>query len=506
VVLGLAAATRLWLLLGAAAVGRDAAKWYLPQALAFSEGRLDEAFVPGIPPLYPVLGGSLARAIGDVETACRLVSLLAGLAAVVLVFRLTLRLFDRFSALLAAALMALHPYQCRFGASVGPDTLGVALLLAAALGLVHYLSQPRFGRAALVGVALSLLALARPEGFAYAGVVLLLMALWPVTDRARFQPIRFAHVGLLAAVALLLCLPRLWWVHQQTGEWVLDTRQTSVAAKIWQAIADRSFGIGQIRGWQRGGLAAVGDTLESVAAGFGPIALLLGLYALCRHRKDRWGSQAWVPGLLAAFSVLLIFFGNRVSRRYLLGAGALWHPWAGLGLAMIAGLVDSPASGSAGAGAGRPGSHRLRFLIAASLALSQLPWAVRVETAHRAEREMGQWILRNIGPRLRIVSWDAIPAWYAKADHVPLPRGGRTRGCVRRLVDYAAKNGATLIIVDDRFKRYCPRLFAAMREGRWTYGRVLHQVGRKGRTLTLLEFLPSGGTTRPGHVKGTGSR
>jgi len=482
VIIVLAAGVRCRLITHAVAVGRDAARHYLPQALAISRMQLDQGFHTGIPPLYPALGGLTTMIIGDAELACRLVSLVSGLAAVLLVWFLAGRLFGHWPALLAAALIAFNPYQCRFSAEVGPDSLAVALLLAAAVLLVEYLLAPSLWLAAVLGALLALLAMTRPESIFYAPVVLVMMVLLPATSGTISRSRRVGHVGLLVAVAVLLCLPRVLWVHHQTGTWAVDTRQISWPLRIWHSFADRTFRYGQIAFWRRGGLKAFAGTCEAFVAAFGPFTLLLGSYAVVRWPGRRRRLQ-YVPGLLVIFSILLMFFGNRLSKRYLLSAAALWQIWGGAGLAMLACLIWSHLRRT------KPSAKpvALPYLLAAAMALLQLPWAVvNLKQSRLAERRMGQWILDNLGPGQDILAPDAIPAWYARATYSPWPSASNPKRCRKAMIHYAQDTDADLIIYDDRLSPDCPELAKDIASNTWPLGPVLHQIHDRRHTLTLL--------------------
>jgi len=486
VILILAAAVRCWLITHAVAVGRDAAGHYLPQAQAFSRMHLDRAFHAGIPPLYPALSGLTAMLVSDVELACRLVSLVSGLTAVLLAALLAGRLFGHWAGLLAAALIAFHPYQCRFSAEVGPDALAVALLLAVTVVLIDYLLTPGLWRAAALGAILALLALARPESALYAPPVILLMALFPPVGRFRIDPRRLAHAGLLIAVALVLCLPRLLWVHHQTGMWVVDTRQIDWPIRLWQALTEQTYHYGQLTVWRQGGLKAAGDSLEALMASLGPATLLLGIYALRCRTSNSFRRLQWVPALLLIMGILLALVGCRLSKRYLLGPGALWQIWGAAGLAMLACLIWSHLRRT------KPSARpiALPYLLAAATALLQLPWTVvNLKQSRLAERRMGQWILDTLGPDQQIISRDAIPAWYARGQYVPWPTLLGRRRCLKELAHRIPKTEATLIVYDDRDEQlntHCPRPAEYIAAGSPPLGSILHQIHDGRRTLTLL--------------------
>ncbi|HUW81881.1 MAG TPA: glycosyltransferase family 39 protein [Phycisphaerae bacterium] len=484
-ILILAAAVRAALVAGAVSVSRDAARYYLPQALAVREGLSTEAFHAGIPPLYPLLAGLLARMIGDVELACRFISVAAGLTAVTFLFMLSRRLGGDWAAVLSAALLAFHPYQCRFSAEVGPDMLAAALVITVALCLVEYLRRPRWLAAAAIGVALALLSLSRPEAFAYAVPTMLIMVLFPLAGRFRFEPRRVLHVGLLLGLLVLLCLPRLLWVYQRTHTWAIDVRQIAWPARLWRAVTDGTFQYGQMAVWQREGLAGVGDSLESLVASLGPVALVLGIFAIWRRAACVRSRLLWVPGLLILFGILLVLVGNRISKRYLLAAGALWQLWGGAGLTVLVELVVSRVR-SPQAKARRV---VLPCLVAAGLCVAQLPWAlVPLKASRRSERVLGEWIRQNLGAGQRIMSRDPISTWYAQASQVRWLSMRYPKRWSRKLVTYARDHDVRLVVFDADFSDAYPGIFAEVTEGVPPYGPILHQVQDKHGPLTLVQL------------------
>jgi len=490
-ILILAAAVRSVLVAGAVSVSRDAARHYLPQARTVQEGLSGEAFNPGIPPLYPVLAGLLARTIGDVELACRLISVAAGLLAVTFVFLLGRRLGGDWAGVLSAALLAVHPYQCRFSAEVGPDMLAAALVVTVALCLVEYLRRPTWLTAVAIAVVLALLSLSRPEAFAYAVPTMLIMVLFPLAGRFRLELRRALHVGLLLGLLLLLCLPRLLWVYQRTHTWAIDVRQVTWPARLWQAVTDGSFHYGQMAVWQRAGLAGVSDSLESLVASLGPVALVLGIYAIWRRPACVRSRLLWVPGLFILFGILLVLVGNRLSKRYLLAAGALWQLWGGAGLAVLAELVVSRIRSP------RAKARRIALagLVAAGLCVTQLPWAiVPLKASRRSERALGEWIRQNLGAGQRIMSRDPISTWYAQACQIRWLSMRYPKLWSRKLVTYARDHDVRLVVFDADFRDAYPAISAEITEGARPYGPVLHQVQDERGTLTLVQLhLPPGG-------------
>ncbi|MFQ6048094.1 MAG: hypothetical protein ACE5K7_01865, partial [Phycisphaerae bacterium] len=323
------------------------------------------------------------------------------------------------------------------------------------------------------------------------------MALFPTGGRWRFEIRRLVHVGVLLGVAVAICLPRLLWVHQETGQWVIDTRQITAPLRLWQAIKERTFQYGQLGLWRRGGFKAFAETLEILAAALGPATLLVGLYAIYRRPTTlRWRIQ-WIPALAVLFSILLMTISHRLTKRYLLEAGALWQVWGGVGLAMVSAWLFQRLHRRRQRDLQRPDPPALVYIVAACATLVQLPWAmVSLKASHRSERVMGQWILQNLGSGQRIIAPDAIPAWYARGRYITWPGVRRARHYGRFMRRYIQKTRADLLLLDERYRNRCPEVFADAAARRWPYRAILHRVGDQQRSLSLVAVGPATGEQR----------
>jgi hypothetical protein len=161
-------------------------------------------------PLYPALillfHGPIGWIAGDVPTgwilAGQVVGIAGSLGAILALYWLASRIYGRRRGLIAAAMLAVLPDACRFGADVLTDMPHLALYLTGLAALLTGM-QTRLGRYLLVAAASSALAfLTRPEGGAVllAGfLVLLLEREWPLRRRigwaAAMAAVFFCLVG-----------------------------------------------------------------------------------------------------------------------------------------------------------------------------------------------------------------------------------------------------------------------------------------------------------------------
>jgi 4-amino-4-deoxy-L-arabinose transferase-like glycosyltransferase len=132
----------------------------------------------------------------------RQLSLLCGMAAVLLTWRIGRRLFSAPIGVLAAAVVALNPFQVVASSSIRMDAALESLVLACTLILWRALEWPgSLWFWAIYGAGAALLVRASP----YTLLLLPAQALWVFRSRPLSQAIE--HLGLAAGVALALYLP-----------------------------------------------------------------------------------------------------------------------------------------------------------------------------------------------------------------------------------------------------------------------------------------------------------
>jgi len=132
---------------------------YSTWALYIATGRdtLLNGFPVDKPPLFLYTLALFFRLFGPSEVVARLPGVLASTASVALVYYLALRLYNRPTALVAAALMALSPFNILFAPTALTDPLLVALLLVACCLAVQ-------GRWTWAGVMAGLAAATKQQG------------------------------------------------------------------------------------------------------------------------------------------------------------------------------------------------------------------------------------------------------------------------------------------------------------------------------------------------------
>lgn len=147
------------------------------------------------PPLFFYVQALAFLALGQSELAAKLPNLLAGLAAVLLVYRLSADLFDRPTAAAAVLLAALSPFTLIYSGTAFLDPFLAALALGA-------LALAARGRAALTGLAAGAMLLAKPQGVLFLPLVVALLLVGPRPTGWRGLLVFCPGLVLAAGVAL----------------------------------------------------------------------------------------------------------------------------------------------------------------------------------------------------------------------------------------------------------------------------------------------------------------
>ena len=160
------------------------------------------------PPLYPLaLAG--VQALGGGWTAERFLGVLFGVVSVFLIFLIAIRLWDRRTALVAAAIAAVFPPLVLLNVSTLSETLFVPLSLAALLAVLHYRDDERLRWAVLGGLLCGLAILTRTSGVPL--VLALAFGVW--IARPRFSRPALAAPLTLVLATVLTVAP---WVVRNT--------------------------------------------------------------------------------------------------------------------------------------------------------------------------------------------------------------------------------------------------------------------------------------------------
>lgn len=488
---------------------------FIEIARALARGDFGSALAHPYHPLYSTLVWLTPGSSGHEEAVGVAWSVVAGSAAVAALWWLVRPFFGPRLALVAAALLAAHPYAVRFSGDVQSDQLHLALFLTASGLLARALARGCRRRAFATGSLVALAYLTRPEGLGV-GLVGAVLAVagalrghWPLRRALGF-------VAALGAGAAVLALPYVGCIWFFSGELRLTQKKSltdllglgdllspetdlvvpvgafAVAsglawasrARLWTwavFLRERRFGVFEVAAALGCGLLLVcawapAQTLEYAALFVSTLRPELSLLLVVgvvwsAQRGERPGGRAFfflayvlVYGV-ATFGLLRS--AGYLDRRHLLPLAALLLGYAALGLAV-----------AAGACARRLGTTRARATVALVLACAAvaLPKTLRL---HRSEevagREAAEWVRAHADPGDRIASLRPKAAYYASLVWVPLQdaSGLRDGDALRRLGarwvlveagDLASADGEHLSVVPAEGQRFEP-VFEASRHG-----------------------------------------
>lgn len=252
VIIAVAAAIRVYLFNGF--VGLDDAE-YARFAHQMAHGSLDIRSYTG-PAVFPLRVGVIAptallfRVFGMNEWTLVLYPLFLSLAGIALAYACATRLFGQLAGLMAAALVAIYPWDIDGATKLLPD-LPAAFYAAAAITAILYLERqptPRNARLFLggigAGLALGLSWLCK-ESVAYLAP---LCAVWAITSIRHERRILSLWLG-VAAGSLAVLLGEMIVYHAFTGDYLFRFHEVERNYRQWE---NSFFTEGSDFGWKRG--------------------------------------------------------------------------------------------------------------------------------------------------------------------------------------------------------------------------------------------------------------
>ena len=443
---------------------------FVAAAQAFLAGDWRTALSDDFHPLTALAMAAGQRGLGlDLEHAGEIVSVLAGGAAALALWKLTLEQLGSRVALVAGLVFALHPRLRESSAGVQSDGLHVAWFVLAALFAWRALVERRLASAALAGLCTGLAYLTRPEGLAV-GVVL---AGWLLVDVAqrRLTLGRALSLGAAYAVALaVLGMPYVLALHEIDGRWSITHKKdltvwaglarapdaseapalpTPESTSAPEASAPPAPPPSQGDATAR---SAGSEMLRDGLRGLHPILLVLaalGLAAILRAEPGARRAAAYSISFLLVFLALLLalhLMAGYVSRRHFLPAAALLVPLAGRGTLA---LSDTAVRRFPGLEAWRA-APTLGIAIILGIFIEML--VPQGEPSKVAREDAARWLREHHAPST-VAAHRARDAYYAgAARHVSLEgdgveamlRGAHTRGAQFAILDLEGRSDAGL--------------------------------------------------------------
>ena len=178
--------------------------------------------VPGaqlsFPPLFPLLIAAVSLLTHQLDLAGRLISVTMGTLLVLPAYSITLQLYNRKAAYVAALLTACHPLLIGFASTVFSETTYITLVLSGAYWSLRCLSLQAARNFLLAGFCFGLAYLTKPEAALYPFLTVpLLVAGSFAMDRRQTRRVVISS-GILFAAFLLLATPYIVWLSMETGQ------------------------------------------------------------------------------------------------------------------------------------------------------------------------------------------------------------------------------------------------------------------------------------------------
>ncbi|MCA9414682.1 MAG: glycosyltransferase family 39 protein, partial [Candidatus Omnitrophica bacterium] len=215
---------------GREAIQTDSVSYISPGINLFrGEGLVDTSghVLVSKPPLYSLLIGMAWKVLGDGELAARLISFLAGLGTVALVFFLARRLYSNRVGIFAMAFAVIYPGLVNASTAALAESLALFFLLAGTLGLLNVIERWSVQSAVVSALFFSLAAWTRSNAVLIAAAaipVLLSFLLARGTDSVgKILKPTFAFI----LIGLIALLPLLAWNRHHTGKWTLNPESSA---------------------------------------------------------------------------------------------------------------------------------------------------------------------------------------------------------------------------------------------------------------------------------------
>jgi hypothetical protein len=304
-----------------------------------------------------------------------------------------------------------------------------------------------------------------------------------------------AHVSALLAGFLLLSLPYLIYLHQQTGEWMLSEK---VGVNLRGGVRLRALNeageltpIDRLAGNEQGDEDAAPETMqtganrrprdygkilaESVGAFsreyrllaeiFPPVFALLAVLGLfgAAWSRERAGRELYLA--LFLISTLIGYAIVVTVVRYFVPVLPILIVWAAKGCVEFEGRMKETLDRcGAGRGVLLRNPKALRATLAALLVLSLIPSVYSMSHSGKWDRgagreEVGLWLKSHATPTLTVMAAGPWPAFYAGGQYLALPDEAYPV-----VVDYARRKKVDYILIEQDVSYMHPLLIPSIRQ------------------------------------------
>jgi hypothetical protein len=409
-------------------------------------------------PLYPALillfHQPVGWLVGDGSAgwilAGRLAAIAGSLAAIFALYWFTARLYDRQRGLLAAAMLAVLPDACQYGANVLTDLPHLALYLVGLAALLTGLQRKQWAHLLIAAAAAALAFLTRPEGGAVLLVAVIALALqrsWPLKQRigraAAMVGVFFCLAGPYQLLTGKLVQKKSLLELLKFGVAVRVEPPATVPATLKRARLDSEPGdphaalatnlpvpINVLRQWARAGRV---------------IYVLLAILGVVVARPRGVGKRIIALALGSHLALLYALQASHgyLDRRHALILITLSLPIAAAGMWWLAGkLVVRFRQTPDGVRA------RVAAAIVALCALGTSPWLLRpINAGNEHVVASGRWLAAHTEPGTLVVGDSRLRRVALYADR-PFAEWPWWQGSVRHLAKFLSDKPASYFVVD----------------------------------------------------------
>jgi len=187
------------------------------------------------PPAYGTVAGLLFLITGNLQASAHVISLLAGLGTIILVYYYTSNTYNRDAGVVAAALVALNPLFGRISSAALGESFFALGYAAFILIIFKLLKNPNWWLSFIAGLIASIVYLTRAEGFLILplGFIILLIAWW--RGKQGIGKIVLS-LAMLVFGWMVLGFPYLLFLRENLGGWVLSGKITQNIERVSEAV------------------------------------------------------------------------------------------------------------------------------------------------------------------------------------------------------------------------------------------------------------------------------
>ena len=467
-ILLLALGLRLYLLGHTYIISRDAIR-YIRMGGDLAAGEIRKGLDDHYPPGYPAFIALTALVTRDAELAGKVVSVLAGVLALLPAYGMVNRRFGKKAAEFAALFLALHPHLCRFSAEAQSESIYILFLLAAAYHGLELVSGAKRIHA-LPACLFGLLAfLTRPEGLGILLLPALLLLFARKPGELRFRE-RAARSAMLLAPFLILSLPFFYYIkgqsdaitgNAQVGAWKLSRKKdlSRLLGYGWVIAREPAgsdgkeklvFHAGNFRQFCTRFALRLLKNLAYYLEMVHPLLVLFLAFGIWEARSPP-ERRALLTYLMTALVLYLCVFSLvRADKRLCAQVAALTLPLTGPGvIALSKALLRLRRKGTPANGVQKR-IGRIAFVSVGIAAAVMLPMTLKSRRLDKlAYREAGLWIREHSPLGAKIVSDFPRVAYYASRTYLAIPRRGvALEEKYRRARAYVETEGAEFLVLE----------------------------------------------------------